>query len=491
MSSVGRGRVQSRNRVSNLSKVGLGLTVASIIGIKMFVNSVQKIKKSIDKKIDDKLHKEIRNKQEVINQMDSELQAFSEKTKKEFQQSSKEIQTRMEKSKKGIDELSKEQNKIEDEFLDKFELSDKISDEKYNSKMNLLFKEYDITIQDYKKNMEEDNVLKLKKRIINEMIEEKIKYLSGHSDSGIKNKINLIKKNSTKKDQINIYQQLVNLEHELLLKSGDKNFQLISRKKTDIEDLFYSTIFHSEEIKFSLREKILRMNKKIVAKQYEQARLESENILNELMSIKQLKETSNYNEMETDFIKLKESVYENQSLFEEMKDDFIKLKMCLDGRDVENFRFLYENLLKKIYHGKGQLVADLVRQTMQEHKYQDIKITVDHNYKFKIRGYKDNKPLTFWMSKEGEFDFDFPEDALENDKQCHVEIKQILKELKAKLSKHEYSLNIFEVIRKHRLKDAAIEEIKIRKDDGTIILKTTGAKLKKKQKSVQRKRLRD
>jgi len=487
---VGKGRIRNRKNVANLSKVCSQVTNASITGVKIFLSSLQKARKTVEKKIDDKIQEDINKKKKMLSQLDSQFQASMEKFKQEFSQNREIEKAKVEKSKQRITKLLSEQSLIEDNFLEEFEFIDKESETKFNQQMNKLYQEYDREILNYKNSLENYNTINTKNKILQEMIDSKIKNLSNYSEKDIQQKLSTIKSELKQQEPIITYQNLIELENQILLQSETGSLEKAIVKKNQVEDLFNSTIFYSDKIKNEIKIKINNINQYIKNGQYENAIKKSKTLIETINDIREYKENKYYPEKEKKYKDLMENSYDNQFLQQEIKDDVEMLEMTMDGKDGGEFQQLYESILNKISKEKGKLIINTIKETLTKNSYLDIDVSIDHQQRYKVRGFKENKPLTFWVSQNGSFDFDFPEDAFDNDKLCHQEIKIILKDIKFLLSKHGFSLNLFEVIRKFRLKDAAKDVIKeithteveeVKNEDGTILLRSKGKKIKKQQ----------
>ena len=286
MSSVGKGRIRNRKNVANLSKVCSQVTNASITGVKIFLSSLQKARKTVEKKIDDKIQEDINKKKKMLSQLDSQFQASMEKFKQEFSQNREIEKAKVEKSKQRITKLLSEQSLIEDNFLEEFEFIDKESETKFNQQMNKLYQEYDREILNYKNSLENYNTINTKNKILQEMIDSKIKNLSNYSEKDIQQKLSTIKSELKQQEPIITYQNLIELENQILLQSETGSLEKAIVKKNQVEDLFNSTIFYSDKIKNEIKIKINNINQYIKNGQYENAIKKSKTLIETINDIR-------------------------------------------------------------------------------------------------------------------------------------------------------------------------------------------------------------
>ncbi|RLI69136.1 hypothetical protein DRO91_08070 [Candidatus Heimdallarchaeota archaeon] len=330
------------------------------------------------------------------------------------------------------------------------------------------------------------------------MIANKIQTLENYPDDEIQAEIDKIKRIQNHQSPLETYKQIIGLENSLIIKAKASNFEIALKKKLEVEDTLNIMQFYSEDVKNKFLNGIRKVSQYIAQQDYEKAIQKINKITEELNQLRAFRESNAFLEMERAFITLNDNIQEDAFVDQTIKEHVENMKRALDGENSSNFRELYQKTVDKLAYDRSTVIADAIRETLKEQGYEEIQTSIEEHGRFKVRGFKDNKPLTFWIEPNGDFDFDFPEDALEDDHKCHQEIKTVLKNLKIRLKEKGLQLNVIEITRKFRLKkavkqvveditDQAVEET--RSEDGTVTIRTIDKERKVRRTRERRKQI--
>lgn len=469
MSTTGRGRVVRRPALSVSRSISSGAAKFAYSGVRKFVKQVGNCSRKISNYVDKEIEKNTNLQKAQLDNISSETEKILSEIQEGLLADLENLKLKRAQRQSEIEELYSEHEKIEEDFLNNFEIVDCRSEKKYGQKIKNIYIELDQKFKEYNQTHIELDTEETKKSILLEKIKAKVDEISKSDDSDIISQLQSIKDS---RDNLQKYASLVDLEIRMQLQQTNNTYREFLKVKSMLLDNLTNPIFLSEKYREDIFNKITQLDSRIDNVQYENGLADAKELLKEIDGRLNRVEKPEYLEMLTSYNSIHKRISEIQIDDDIIKNVLSKLGYFIDIFDKEKFEGLYKNIDEKIKMETLKLISDSIKTIYEKHNYKNIKIS-DKSGKETLIGFKDNKPLSFWIESNGEFEFDFSEDALESDQQCHAHMKSFLIDLKKELKTKGLFLDLFELTKKFRVQNAineAIEEItgskpvKIKKD---------------------------